>query len=308
MEENDKVMLKGDGDSFNCASSQAFSTTMPFNAEGNIMSLLYNDDFELTNTLDEPSTFSYLFANTSIVSAKNLILSPTILASNCYEFMFFNCTSLIDAPKVLPATTLANFCYHVMFCGCTSLTSAPELLATTLAPYCRSQMFNNCYQLKESPVLIAPKLENGCYEFMFKGCTSLNKITMLAIDIKATDCLFDWVNGVASSGTFIKHEFMTSLENSSNGIPEGWTDANSTVNYFYVFNVRDVSQNLHTFYCENGMRWVDYIHSKYNVYGFKIENDKVFYSMGILMNSSSSIYVRPDELIVSGVTYNQIPN
>ena len=60
---------------------------------------------------------------------------------------------------------------------------------------------------------------------MFKDCTSLNKITMLATDISATDCLKDWVKGVAATGTFTKAASAT-IPNGVDGIPTGWTVVN----------------------------------------------------------------------------------
>jgi hypothetical protein len=45
---------------------------------------------------------------------------------------------------------------------------------------------------------------------------------MLATDISASNCLYSWVNGVASSGTFVKNSAMTSLSSGTSGIPEGW--------------------------------------------------------------------------------------
>jgi hypothetical protein len=84
-----------------------------------------------------------------------------------------------------------------MFFDCTSLTTAPELPATTLADY--------------------------CYYEMFWRCSKLNNITMLATDIGATACLYTWVYGVSSTGTFTKHPEMTSLPSGDSGIPSGWT-------------------------------------------------------------------------------------
>ena len=84
-----------------------------------------------------------------------------------------------------------------MFYQCSSLTEAPELPATTLASY--------------------------CYNYMFNGCANLNKITMLATDISASYCLYNWVSGVASSGIFVKNAAMTSLPSGTSGIPKGWT-------------------------------------------------------------------------------------
>lgn len=57
---------------------------------------------------------------------------------------------------------------------------------------------------------------------MFSGCASLNKITMLATDNSAYRCLFSWVSGVSSTGTFIKKANLT-LSTGISGIPSGWT-------------------------------------------------------------------------------------
>jgi hypothetical protein len=46
---------------------------------------------------------------------------------------------------------------------------------------------------------------------------------MLATDISAEDCLRGWVDGVASSGTFVKNSEATWYVTGDNGIPEGWT-------------------------------------------------------------------------------------
>ena len=58
---------------------------------------------------------------------------------------------------------------------------------------------------------------------MFNGCTKLNYIKMLATDISATDCLYNWVTGVSHIGTFVKDPNMTSLPTGASGIPTGWT-------------------------------------------------------------------------------------
>jgi hypothetical protein len=58
---------------------------------------------------------------------------------------------------------------------------------------------------------------------MFRNCTSLSYIKMLATDIPATNCLTNWVNTVAPTGTFVKDTNMTSLTTGKDGIPTGWT-------------------------------------------------------------------------------------
>jgi hypothetical protein len=70
-----------------------------------------------------------------------------------------------------------------------------------------------------------------CYYSMFYGCSKLNYIKMLATDISDTTCLFNWVSGVASTGTFVKHPNMTSLTTGPYGIPSGWTVQESIESY-----------------------------------------------------------------------------
>ena len=172
-----------------------------YNVKGNIMSLLYAEDFEGQTDLNGMNyAFKKLFYNcNNLVNAKDLVLPATTLADSCYSYMFYGCTSLTTAPE-LPATILAPSCYNGMFFGCTSLTTAPELPATTLANY--------------------------CYAYMFYNCGNLNYIKMLATNISAGGCLSNWVKGVASSGTFVKNANMASLPNGVSGIPNGWTVEN----------------------------------------------------------------------------------
>jgi hypothetical protein len=51
---------------------------------------------------------------------------------------------------------------------------------------------------------------------------------MLATNISPTNCLYNWVYGVADTGTFVKNPDMNSLPTGSNGIPSGWTVQNAT--------------------------------------------------------------------------------
>ena len=46
---------------------------------------------------------------------------------------------------------------------------------------------------------------------------------MLATDVRASGCLYGWVNGVASSGTFVKNSAATWNVVGVSGVPEGWT-------------------------------------------------------------------------------------
>jgi hypothetical protein len=77
-----------------------------------------------------------------------------------------------------------------------------------------------------APELPATTLAQGCYQSMFNGCTKLNYIKMLATDISASYCLYNWVKDVASTGTFVKNKDATWNVTGAHGIPSGWTVVN----------------------------------------------------------------------------------
>lgn len=131
--------------------------------------------------------------------------NKTSLGSDKFPWLFKGCNTIVSVDKnFLPATTLSESCYEGMFYGCTSLVEAPVLPATILT-----------YK---------------CYYQMFYGCTKLNYIKMLATDIPANGYLTGWVDGVSSTGTFVKNKDATwdttpgALGN--NGVPAGWTVKN----------------------------------------------------------------------------------
>lgn len=177
-----------------------FAMSGTCDVSGNIMSMCDGDNFQSSTTISNNYQFLGMFRAMSIVSAEHLVLPATTLTQNCYAGLFQLCTSLTTAPA-LPATTLAQSCYRYMFNKCTPLTAAPELPAATLA--------------------------SGSYYGMFEDCTSLNYIKCLATDISATNCLNNWVNGVAASGTFVKAASMSSWPTGASGIPSGWTVQNA---------------------------------------------------------------------------------
>jgi hypothetical protein len=186
VEEGDEVMWKGiatqtgyyDENDYDDYVGSFFSSDCEFDAQGNVMSLLYGDDFKGEDTLEYEGQLTCLFYDydeektCGVVNAKDLSLPATTLVNDCYRNMFHNCTSLTTAPK-LPATTLAARCYAGMFAICRTLTIAPELPATILAQSCYSGMFRSCASLTSAPQLPATTLANSCYDSMFYYCTSL---------------------------------------------------------------------------------------------------------------------------------------
>lgn len=112
-----------------------FSGSTDWIAYGNVMSLLFGDNFagrrDLTNY---PYAFVGLFyQNAYITDVSNLILPATTLSERCYRSMFRGCTAITRAPE-LPAPTLQLYgnggSYAMMFNGCTSLNYI-KCLATT---------------------------------------------------------------------------------------------------------------------------------------------------------------------------------
>ena len=173
----------------------SFSSTSAYNIEGNIMSLMYGDDFKGKTSFKTPissgnqaGAFSNLFNNNSnIISVEHLVLPATTLADKCYYYMFEYCTNLTTAPE-LPATTLTTQCYYGMFKDCQSLTTAPELPATTLANQCYYYMFTHCTSLTSAPVLPATTLADSCYNGMFQYCTNLTTAPELPSTTLANYC------------------------------------------------------------------------------------------------------------------------
>ena len=199
----DVVMWKGEMEPFpnNFLGIGLFSSNGRFIAQGNIMSLLYGDNFEGQTDIRYNGAFITLFDNcTTLTSAENLILPATTLAEFCYYRMFQRCTSLTTAPE-LPATTLVRNCYFSMFQGCTSLTTAPVLSSTTLAIGCYDSMFQGCSSLTTVPQLPATTLADNCYTDMFAGCTSLTTAPVLQASIMRFGCYEDMFYGCTSLTT-----------------------------------------------------------------------------------------------------------
>lgn len=191
---------------------------------GNIMSLIQADGFETLTKFDSNTNFKNFFKdNTHLFShpIRRLVLPAMEVKYKSYKSMFEGCTSLTRAPA-LPAMKLDYACYMQMFSNCSSLTSAPALPATTLASACYEMMFVNCKLLTVAPELLAETLTNSCYYRMFWGCSQLENVTCLALDISATDCTFQWLQGVSSEGTFTKASDEVAWTTGISGIPTGW--------------------------------------------------------------------------------------
>lgn len=118
-----------------------------YTAEGNVMSLMYSDDFDDKTSLSgKTHAFNRLFsANTELEDAENLVLPATTLDTLCYASMFTGCNSLVSAPT-LPAPVLVTGCYQNMFAHCTSLRRVVCLATDTSAEFSTSYWLNDVSQ------------------------------------------------------------------------------------------------------------------------------------------------------------------
>lgn len=222
-----KVLWKGIGTKLSTSTSniQHFESTCKFNVYGNIMSLLYGDDFINNSELPNNTTYTFarLFGGCNIVRADNLMLPAKIMKYCCYANMFMNCAFLTHAPY-LPATTMAEWCYQALFQYCYALTNVQSILpATTLVQGCYLYMFYECDSLITAPILPALTLVSRCYEYMFTNCNNLNYIKAMFTTTPASSYTLNWVNGLQSTGTFVKNSAASWTTTGANGVPSGWT-------------------------------------------------------------------------------------
>ena len=87
---------------------------------------------------------------------------------------------------------------------------------------CYSGLFMSCKSLIKAPDLVATSLSKSCYMSMFSGCTNLKYIKCSATNISASNCTFEWVRGVSSTGDFYTPA-STTWSSGISGIPAGWT-------------------------------------------------------------------------------------
>ena len=234
LNQGERVYFRGNEGVFNHyvlrGTKQAYTNitaNQSHNVGGNINTLVnyYNPN----NLTLSQGVFCNVFRNdANLVSAENLTLQPSSDGSVpvfAYLYLFSNCTSLTK-PPVLVAKTLSKGSYYSLFDGCSKLVNAPDLPATTLATNCYRALFARCTSLVNAPALPATTLADGCYKELFYGCSKLNNVTVYANDISATNCISDWLSGVASSGTF-RNLGTATYPTGVSGIPSGWTEVKS---------------------------------------------------------------------------------
>lgn len=132
-----------------------------------------------------------------------------------------NLASLIGFSETLPPGAFRYFLYNYRCKDASELEFPWENVSSS---YCFCRMFQNNISLTKAPKLKADNISSNCYQWMFLNCSSLVEVTCLC-KTKNSNSTSSWLDGVASTGTFIKHPDATWSEGKS-GIPTGWSVKN----------------------------------------------------------------------------------
>lgn len=166
------------------------NTSGAFYLYGNLMSLIYGDDYEDKKELTGEETFFKLFYQNSGIynhPTKDIELPATTITTSCYRSMFYKCPNLTRAPK-LPAKVLTEACYASMFAYCTSIKEFPEMAATDMA-YMSCTWMMMASGIEDAPELPAMNLARSCYQYMFMECPNLKKaMSVLPATELASNC------------------------------------------------------------------------------------------------------------------------
>ena len=165
--------------------AQPFWATGRYKVYGNVMSVVYSDDFIGKNTLSGVTTLNHLFCSfrwdedlqryvgNYLVDAKNLVLPAKTLPVRAYDSMFYM-QPLVEPPMIIPAETLRGYACRMMFCN-TNITTTPEMTFKNVGTLACNGMFAQCKLLTTSCDLNADSVAVGGYKTMYNGCISLIK-------------------------------------------------------------------------------------------------------------------------------------
>ena len=145
----DIVVFKGNNNSYySTPGYNLFGGSAIFKAYGNILSLIYGDNYQTETELPSGNT-----ANT----LKN------------FDSLFWKNSGITDASNIIMPQNTKNTCYHRMFEDCYNLEKAPVLPAVTLEPYAYEYMFANCSKLVYVKCLATNISANSCTESWLNG-------------------------------------------------------------------------------------------------------------------------------------------
>lgn len=132
----------------------------------------------------------------NIMSLLNYTNTDMTLPQRCFCNLFKNNTKLRNAEDLILPDRTSQGCYAHMFYGASSLLTAPEISS--------------------------PTATQNCYDHMFY-CQLLDKIVCYYAGAVDTGAFNAWCDYVKSGGTFYNYGGGSFEQNSSSGIPSGWT-------------------------------------------------------------------------------------
>lgn len=195
-----KMLCKNSAEPGSSGIGGGFSASCEVMIYGNIMSMLYGDDFKGKISLEgKNKAFRniFTFLKNKVISIENVILPATTLSQYCYESLFSGMSRIRKAP-VLPATDMEEGCYQFMFNACTSLVEVPELPATELDKWCYSEMFQGCNSLTATaPMTINFCNTQSCHG-MYKNCNYLVDASNITINYGETSAYEGYGNMFSS--------------------------------------------------------------------------------------------------------------
>ena len=234
--EGETVMLKGSNPTLGIGYNRGhnFRGTGNYEIQGNIMSLLTNNDTDTEFPASTTNNFAMLFSgDTHLVNAENLVVPASAMTLNAFNSTFRSCTNLQKAPE-LPATVLAKECYSSMFESCINLSQPPSVLSATSISatdaYSRMFCMSRSSKITTPAMTYSPKMY-GNYtvapynQQMFCGNGNIELVECYWTYDGTISGLTNWMNYTNATGTFKKlstQEFGSGVS----GIPTGWTVVN----------------------------------------------------------------------------------
>ncbi len=208
--------------------------------------------FENCTNLRMPPSFEvldYVFAY-SMFANSGLIEMPTLPATGTFDSMFQGCTGLIAAILNFQTIKEGETSCSAMFKGCTSISEVPDIDVEEIGDFTCIEMFSGCSKIRTISIKTKEGVGSSALTGAFENCTSLQRVLLDTPTIDRSECIsslfegctslqtievtftawndnasFNWVKGVAASGTFTKPESLTE-EFGDSRIPTGWTVVN----------------------------------------------------------------------------------
>lgn len=178
------------------------------------------DTWEAASTIELlEGEFVYL-KGTGPTSTSNMKYTR-ITASNDFH-VEGQITSLLNDGEGGDVALTETYCFGGLFFNSEHLISVPEdfLPSTTLSAYCYYGLFNSAVNLQTPKPIYLPatELADNCYWTMFRKDSKVDKIK---VEFTAWGSTPNWVDGVASTGTFYCPKELEQIFDGSH-IPEGW--------------------------------------------------------------------------------------